>query len=204
MDGNCKSFITIKEILSTGKHPIKDEELAKLKERALELGATSAIVISPKDDLIFDDKVKLLCFNCKHYGTKHSCPSKIPDIDYEKAIRSFDKGIILIYKVDFKDKGEFDKVRVSSTNNLHKILLDLENISFHDGNHFSTSFIGGSCKLCPEGCAEKCRNPALTRIPLEATGVNVVESLKKFGVHLSFPVKDYNTLSRVGLFLSSK
>ena len=40
------------------------------------------------------------------------------------------------------------------------------------------SFIGGSCKLCKNGCAkDKCNNPGMARIPLEATGVNVIKSL---------------------------
>ena len=54
--------------------------------------------------------------------------------------------------------------------------------------------------MCPDGCAEgACRNPAMSRIPLESTGVDVVETLKKFGVNLQFPAT--TSIYRVGLLL---
>ena len=62
------------------------------------------------------------------------------------------------------------------------------------------SYIGGSCRLCKSGCGkDRCNNPYLARIPLEATGVNVVESARKYGISIEFPVKEF--LIRIGLIL---
>lgn len=193
-----------KKLVEEEEIQINDTELDILRAKALDLGASKVFIISPKDDLIFDDVVKLLCYNCKHYGVNLSCPPKVPDLDYEKIIKKYEKGLIVIVEMGFKDKKGFDKVRVETTNKLHKILLELEKDSFNRGNHFTTSFKGGSCRLCPECCGEYCKQPAFSRISLEGVGVDVIRTIKKFGSNLSFPVKKEMKLSRVGLLLSGK
>ena len=63
--------------------------------------------------------------------------------------------------------------------NLHSIVLKLEKESFALNNHFSIGFIGGSCKLCKEGCPPKCTHPDLARIPVEPgtpKGLDAAES----------------------------
>lgn len=46
-------------------------------------------------------------------------------------------------------------------------------------------------KLCKNGCAkDKCNNPGMARIPLEATGVNVIKSLANIGIKIEFPLID--------------
>ena len=168
-----------------------------LKAKAFEFGADDAYIILPQE-LVFDDRVILQCFNCKNFGVKHTCPPHIMDVDFEKMIKKYKKGLLVLVKFD--SSIDFAKARLESTNKLHKILLQLEKVAFSQDNHFTTSFIGGSCKLCPNGCAEgSCRNTAMSRIPLESTGVDVVETLKKFGIELKFPAKDL--IYRVGLLL---
>lgn len=63
------------------------------------------------------------------------------------------------------------------------------------------SFIGGSCKLCKNGCGpERCNQPYSARIPFEATGVNVIKTMEEqTGVKITFPPKD--KLERIGLIL---
>lgn len=168
-----------------------------LKQKAFEFGADDAYIVLPSE-LIFDDRAILQCFNCKNFGVKKTCPPFIINLDYEKMFNKYKKGLFVLVKFD--SSIDFAKARVESTNTLHKILLRLEKEAFTQDNHFTTSFIGGSCKLCPQGCAEgQCRNPGLSRIPLESTGVDVVETLKKFGLELKFPATD--TIYRVGLLL---
>jgi predicted metal-binding protein len=94
----------------------------------------------------------------------------------------------------------FQEKRTQSTNNVHKALLYLEKEMYYANHSLAISFIGGSCKLCKNGCNEKrCVNPELSRMPLEATGCNVVESLKKVDIDVTFPITD--TLYRYGLLL---
>ena len=168
-----------------------------LKQKALELGADDAYILLPQE-LIFDDRAIMQCFNCKNFGIKQTCPPHKMDVDFESLFKKYKKGLFVLVKFDSSE--DFAKARQESTNKLHKILLKLEKIAFSQDNHFTISFIGGSCKLCPNGCApDVCRNPAMSRIPLESTGVDVVETLKKFDLELKFPATD--CIYRVGLLL---
>lgn len=169
--------------------------LEKLKAKALSLGATHVFPIDPKD-IVFDSKVILSCYKCINYNKKCTCPPSIPDIDYQKMVLSYKKGLVVAIRC--KINKDWQNVRVDSTKRLHRILLELENFAFSHRYHFANSFIGGSCKLCAS-CADKCRLPALARIPLEATGVDVVRTVDKVGLKLKFPVKDF--FFRVGLLL---
>lgn len=167
-----------------------------LKQKAFEYGADKVFNILPTD-LIFDDRAIFQCMNCKNYGHKRTCPPFENQFNYQDMILKYKKGLVVLVKFD--SSIDFEKARTDSTNNLHKILLRLEKDAFNQDNHFTTSFIGGSCKLCKEGCADVCRNPQHSRIPLESTGVDVVETLKKFGVFLTFPATD--VIYRVGLLV---
>lgn len=167
-----------------------------LKQKAYDYGADKVFDILPSD-LIFDERTFFQCFNCKNYGNKRTCPPFENKLDYKKLIMKYKKGLLVLVKFD--SSIDFQKARNDSTNKLHKILLRLEKDAFNQDNHYTTSFIGGSCKLCPNGCAEKCRNPQISRMPLEALGVDVVETMKKYGVVLQFPATD--TIYRVGLLV---
>jgi len=48
--------------------------------------------------------------------------------------------------------------------------LKMEKLLWEKNNSTAISFIGGSCKLCKNGCgSDKCNNPYMARSPLEAT-----------------------------------
>lgn len=167
-----------------------------LAQKAISFGADDVYVMLP-DEIVFDDRAKLQCFNCKNYGRKRTCPPSIPDWDYQKMILKYRKGLFVIIRMD--SSLDFDQARFESTNKLHQILLKLEKEAFNQNNHFTTSFIGGSCKLCENGCAEICRLPQYSRIPIEAIGVDVVETMRKFGLILQFPAKE--CIYRIGALL---
>lgn len=167
----------------------------KLKEFNSELKINKIIF----DDIIFEERVKINCFYCKKYNVNWTCPPKIPDIDYRKVIKEYRNIAIVSIGMNI-DENNFNDIRNQSTNILHKSLLFLENILWDNNNSLAISFIGGSCKLCKNGCAEdKCRQPNLARIPIEATGINVVSTLKKIGIDVVFPIK--YKLSRYGMIL---
>jgi predicted metal-binding protein len=150
------------------------------------------------DQIIFEERVKLKCFYCAKYNNNWKCPPNIPDIDYSNIIKEYDNLAIVYITININD--DFDQVRYESTNKLHRGLLMLEKELWNDNNSLALSFIGGSCKLCKDGCAkDKCRQPQLARIPLEATGMNVVDSLKNIGIDVRFPIED--SLSRYGMIL---
>lgn len=149
-------------------------------------------------NVVFEERVYLNCFYCEKYDTNWKCPPRIPALDYKKIISEY-SNISIVY-INMIINNNFDYVRIESTNKLHHALLMLEKELWNSNNSLAVSFIGGSCKLCKNGCAEdKCRQPNLSRIPVEAIGINVIASLKNVGIDIVFPIKD--NLSRYGMLL---
>ncbi len=126
-------------------------------------------------ELVFEDRVKLACFQCEKYKTNWTCPGKLPTtIDYQQIFLEYNNIILVSNTVDAKH--DFPTTRTKSSVDLHKALLQMEGHLFQEHN-LNTSFIGGSCKLCKSCNKEKCNFPAKARIPIEATGLNVEETL---------------------------
>ena len=150
-------------------------------------------------DLVFEERVLLNCFHCQRYKVNWTCPPKIPSVDYKKLILEYDNMFLVYCKINFT-KDSMEVVRINSTNILHRALLNGEKFLWDNNYPLAISFIGGSCKLCSDGCdAHGCRQPTVARIPIEAGGINVVKSLDNVGLTITFPPKDY--LYRVGLLL---
>lgn len=146
------------------------------------------------DQIVFEERVKINCFYCAKYKHKWACPPNIPDIDYKKVFSEYDHFMIV--------GGTFTAdQRELSTNVLHKHLLKLERVLWERECPLAISFIGGSCKLCKQCSPDKCSNPASARIPLEATGVNVVKTLSNIGIYLNF---NEGTISRYGLLFQER
>lgn len=149
----------------------------------------------------FEERVKLQCFHCEKYEQKWTCPPRINVIDFKKVFSEYDNAMIVYCKIPYKNETEYNIVRGDSTNLIHKTLLELEKILYENNEVFAMSFIGGSCKLCKDGCSEKrCRFPQLSRIPLEATGINVIDFIKnEMNFDIKFPLDKY--MYRFGMLL---
>ena len=169
---------------------------AYLKEIAPE--AFSAPMVP--SEAIFEECVKMNCFYCGRYGNNWRCPPNLPDIDYPKMFREYENGLFVYYKFEVKDSIQFESIRTESSVTLHKTLLQLERWLYNNNQSTAISFGAGSCKLCKGGCGkEKCNNPYMSRSPLEATGVNIIKTAKKFGINICFPTD--KELMRIGLLL---
>lgn len=149
--------------------------------------------------LFFEERVKMNCFYCGKYNVSWKCPPRIPEIDYKKMLGEFDHGAFLYIK-KFLSGNDYETVRTDSSTQLHRALLECEKWLWERDNVTALSFIGGSCKLCKNGCApEKCANPYMARSPVEALGINVIKSAEQAGIHIHFPPENY--IMRVGLLL---
>ena len=156
------------------------------------------VTINPHS-FVFEERVKQKCFHCKNYNSKWTCPPKNPCVDYPKLFDEYDRAAVVICKVFVNDK-DFEEKRSQSTNTIHRSLLYLEGELYKCNNSLALSFIGGSCKLCKNGCnKERCVNPYISRMPWEATGCNVIKTLENIGLEIKFPITD--TLHRYGLIL---
>lgn len=172
-----------------------------MKEELIELIKSKSPYLDAQtidySELVFEERVLLKCFYCVRYGVNWTCPPKLPDRDYRKLISECDNLLLVYCKMTFT-KENMDIVRRDSTNLLHRALLAAEKLLWDSNYPLAISFIGGSCKLCDGGCNPRgCRQPTLARIPLEAAGVNVIESIKNRDLKIVFPPEGY--FYRVGL-----
>lgn len=149
-------------------------------------------------DIEFEQRQQILCFYCTRYNSKWTCPPRIPKVDYPKVFAEYNDALLIYHYLPAQD--DWQKTRTDSSLILHRTLLDTENFLLRNGNATRISFIGGCCKLCKNDCApDKCRNPYQARIPLEATGVNVIKTAEKCGIEIKFPVAEM--MCRIGLIL---
>ena len=177
----------------------KDIHIDALCAFLYEKYADLKLIPFPIEDMVFEERVKQKCFHCKNYGTKWTCPPHLPNVNYLTMFREYEHAAVIVYEVSVTDE-DFETKRQLSTNKIHKALLSLEKYLYDHNNCMAISFIGGSCKLCKNGCnKEKCANPYISRTPWEATGCNIIASLHKIGIEVNFPITD--TLCRYGLIL---
>ena len=169
-----------------------------LDEFARHMGAEKAVYIDPKD-IVFDPRVGLLCLNCGRYGKKKTCPPFIPNLDYQTIVRAYSQALLVAVRMTVAPDRSFAQIREASTNALHQMLLLLEKIAFTRNAYYAASFIGGSCKLCPDECGDLCRKPNEARMPMEAVGIDVIKTAEHAGLFLRFPAEE--SISRVGLLL---
>jgi predicted metal-binding protein len=151
------------------------------------------------ENIVFEERVHLKCLYCERYDKNWRCPPKIPALDYKKIVGEFNNHALVYnyYKIDSYNK---DTIRTDSTNHLHKALLNLEKTLFNNNNSFALSFIGGSCKLCKNGCGDnRCNNPVISRIPLEAIGINIEKTADNYDIKIKWPVTD--SMIRIGMLL---
>ncbi|MFA6923661.1 MAG: DUF2284 domain-containing protein [Bacteroidales bacterium] len=139
------------------------------------------------DKIAFEERVKLKCFHCKRYSVNWTCPPKIIGVDYKKILSEYDNLAIIAKSFEYNNLTNLNALRFKSTNELHKEMLEIEKILFGKNEIMAQSFIGGSCKLCKNGCGkEKCNNPEKARIPIEALGINVIKTLENIGIKVVF------------------
>ena len=177
-----------------------NSQIADFLQYAKSLNPNLAVALMDPKEAVFEENVKMNCFYCGKYGNNWRCPPNLPDLDYPKMFREFNYGVFVWLSYDIIDKSMYDQVRAESSVVLHKILLQLEKWLWNHNCSNALSFGAGSCKLCKGGCGkDRCNNPYMSRSPLEATGVNVIKTVKKYGIHINFPTD--KKLMRVGLLL---
>ena len=149
--------------------------------------------------MIFEERVKMNCFYCGKYNSSWRCPPKIPEIDFKKMLSEYDSSAFIFVEKPLKDK-DYSMVRTDSSVELHRALLECAKWLWENNNSTAVSFIGGSCKLCKNGCPQdRCVNPYESRSPVEALGINVVKSAEQCGINIRFPTREY--MLRIGLLL---
>lgn len=155
--------------------------------------------LNPSKDLIFDLKVCEACKSCKRYGLTGCCPPHIGAFEYyKKLLKKYKYGKLFILQFGIPDGTDKMELGRNSSLELHRAILKERQTLLNEGHYFNVVLGGGSCKYCKE-CVVPCRCPQHRAIPIEATGIDVVATLKKMGLFLKFPVR--RTLFRIGMLL---
>lgn len=152
------------------------------------------------EDLVFEERVRLKCFQCRNYRAKWTCPGRLPAFDFPRLLGEYEHMAVIICRQQsaVSSQTSMDGFREAG-NNLHRAMLYLEKELFNRNEPMATSFIGGSCELCKEGCnPDACVHPEQARIPWDATGCNVTRSLANIGIEVVFSGKD---VCRYGLLV---
>lgn len=149
--------------------------------------------------VVFEERVKMNCFYCGKYNSNWKCPPHVPQLDWKMIMEEYENGAFIWLDYEYKEKN-FEEIRRETSIVLHKALLESERFFYQHNIPMAISFIGGSCKLCKDGCGkDRCNNPYMARSPLESISVNVVKSALNNGIEIKFPPE--SSLMRIGLVL---
>jgi len=171
------------------------EDLGKYRQRALELGATDAKIITT-DNVVIDERVRAKCIypKCYGYGTNINCPPYAMDLDLvRKVVNNFQYAIfakvdvpsVKIAGPEARDRDLFAPWR----RKMNEVISKIEAEAFFDGYYLAVAFGSGSCKsdFCPKvKCSalvsgQPCRHSLKARSPMEAVGMDVFTMGVKVG-----------------------
>ena len=210
----------IRKIAEQVPDEMLQQDLEKYRQRAIELGASDAKVIT-SDMVLIDERVRAKCLIplCGGYGTCAHCPPYAIDLDLmRKVVNNFKYAIFYMLKLSPEEVGGPDYVAkrmgVASTMKNYKIAAALESEAFYDGYYFAMSFVNARCKiyLCPnDECSalipgQSCRHPYSARHSMEAAGMNAYLMAAKVGwdiypVGRSVPISELPHGTKLGLAL---
>jgi predicted metal-binding protein len=184
----------VRKIVEKVPQEVLQADLEKYRQKAIELGATDAKIITT-DMILIDERVRAKCIVpiCGSFGKNAICPPHAMDLDLvRKVVNNFQYAIFYMIKVpshetagpEFKEK----KLGARWAMKNFEISAKVESEAFYDGYHLAMAFAGGPCELylCPnQGCkalaSEGCRHPYRTRSSMEAVGMNAYTMATKVG-----------------------
>jgi predicted metal-binding protein len=149
-------------------------------ERAQQLGAADAKIISP-GSVVTAQWVRLKCqYGCGGYGRRLTCPPHSPTPSQTRAMLDEYRLAVLVH-----NPGEGDWVSIK------QIVAELEREIFLAGYYKAFAFSSGPCNLCEECNLERCAHPTAARPAMEAAGIDVFATARANGLPIEV-VKDYS------------
>jgi len=179
---------------------ILKRDLELYKEKAVELGATDARIISARQ-VVIDPRVRLKCLvpRCHLYGETPNCPPYTPEPQQmRKTIEKYEYAILMKNDVlpveDFVDNEKWHKAHMAHQGKTHRIVSGVEALAFNDGYYFAAGFAAGGCKtalcggrICQFLDSGRCRFPLKARPSMEAVGIDVYRLVSEVGWEI-YPV----------------
>jgi len=194
--------IMVRKIVEAVPDEVLQQDLERYRQRAIELGATDAKIIST-DMVLIDERVRAKCLypTCRRYGTNANCPPYAMDLDQlRKVVNNFRYAIFTKIEVPpeliagpnvriIGPRGREKRLWASYQIKNHEIVSKIEAEAFYDGYYLAVGFADGSCKIafCPNlECSslvpgQGCRHPLRARPSMEGVGMNAFLMAAKVG-----------------------
>jgi predicted metal-binding protein len=184
---------TMRPFLNEVKESVLKTDLEKYRQKALELGASEAKVISASL-LRIDERVRLKCAipPCANYDRCGNCPPHLPDLDFiRKAFERYQW--VIFFKNDVPSEDFADITRYYPHGRKHQVKTNeiasqLELTAFTDGYHFALGLGAGGCRdtmcngdLCKKLDSGRCPHILKARPSMEGMGIDVVDIINKIG-----------------------
>ena len=183
----------VRKIVEKVPPEVLQQDLEKYRQRALELGATDAKIITT-DMILVDERVRAKCQVplCDYYGTNVNCPPYTMDLDLvRKMVNNFGYAVFYCLKVSSEELCGTEWVKLAARIALRscKVASKIESEAFYDGYHLATGFSSGPCQsyLCSgKECTalipgQACRHPLRARSAMEAVGMDAFTMAAKVG-----------------------
>ncbi len=193
----------VRKIVEVVPDEVLQQDLEKYRQRAIELGAMDAKVITA-DMVLIDQRVRAKCIfpTCRRYGTNVNCPPHAMDLDQvREMVNNFHYAIFTKIEVPSelitgphvriitgpraREKRLWARYQIKN----HEIVSKLEAEAFYDSYYLAVGFADGSCKIafCPNlECSalvpgQGCRQPLRARPSMEGVGMNAFLMAAKVG-----------------------
>ena len=168
------------------------DDLKRYCQKALELGATKAKIISV-EDIPVDERITLKCQipRCFGYGAGAHCPpNTLKPAELREILKGYRWAVFFIKDVPpeviIRDKATIQE-RVDAYRAIYKIVTEVESMAFYDGHYLAFGFAAGSCRhtfcgkleTCQAMEGKQCRFSLLSRPSMEAVGIDVFHMVAK-------------------------
>jgi len=185
----------VRKILEVVPEDVLMRDLEKYRQRAIELGATDANIITT-DLIVVDERVRTKCMfpPCRIYGKCAHCPPNAPDLDLVRGIvKNFRYAIFTKIEVPSQHlagPGVMEEgLHLPYARQNFEMVLRIQAEAFYDGYYLAQGFGNGSCKafLCQDAdCTalipgQGCRFPYQSVPSLEALGMDAYLMAVKVG-----------------------
>ncbi len=185
----------LRKIVEKVPDEVLQHDLEKYRQRAIELEATDAKIITT-DMVMIDERVRAKCIypKCGNYGTNASCPPHAMELDLvRKIVNNFQYAIFIMLKVTSEEVAgpEARKKRLSipSLVKMYEIVSKIEAEAYYDGYYLALAFSSGACKsaFCHDiECSalvpgQSCRHSLRARGCMSGAGMDATIMATKVG-----------------------
>jgi predicted metal-binding protein len=190
-----KGVIMVRKIVETVPDEMLKHDLEKYRQKAIELGATDAKIITT-DMVVVDERVRAKCIVplCRRYGTNANCPPHTMDLEMvRKIVNKFHHAIFIKLELPSEliagaeawgNKGSGALWAPAQRKMREEIMTEIEGGAFYDGYHLAMGIAGGTCAIdicadtfATEGCVallgKGCLHSLKARCSPESLGIDV-------------------------------